>query len=75
MDHFNQLHLEAKAGRTSQGLAVENVFLHKHRNDKGILAPTFEQEKARKNRHGRAGRAVAAAPVMDAAAVWKRFDE
>jgi len=41
MDRFNQLRLEAGAGRTAQGLAVENVFLDKHRNDKGICAPHF----------------------------------
>jgi len=52
MDRFNQLCLEAGAGRTAQGLAVENVFLDKHRNDKRIRAPTFEEEKARRRRRG-----------------------
>jgi len=73
MDRFNELRVEA--GRTAQGLAVENVFLDKYRNDKGIRAPTFEQEKARKNRRNRGGRPVAAAPVMDAEAVQGQFDE
>jgi len=75
MDLFNALRLEAKAGRTAEGLAVENVFLDKCRNDKGICAPTFEQEKARRRRGGRGGRAVAVAPVMNAAPVQERFDE
>jgi len=74
MDRFNELRLEARAGRTAQGLAVENVFLDKHRNDKGIRAPTFEQEKARKRSRG-GGRQVAAAPVMNAEAVQGQFDE
>jgi len=66
---------QLKAGCTAQGLAVENVFLDKYRNAKGIRAPTFEQEKARRNRRGRGGRAVAVAPVMNAVAVQERFDE
>ena len=70
----NKLCLEARAGRTAQGLAVEKVFLTKCRDDKGIRAPTFEQEKARRCRRG-GGRQVAVAPVMDVAAVHGRFDE
>jgi len=74
IDRFNQLCAEAKAGRTSQGLVVENLFLDKHCLDKGIQDPTFEEEKARRRRRG-GGRAVAVAPVMDAAAVQGRFDD
>jgi len=72
INHFNQLCLEAKAGRTAHGLAVEKLFLDKHRADRGIQAPTFKQEKAR--RHCRGGqRAVAVAPPIDAEAVQGRF--
>jgi len=48
--------------------------LNKHGDNKGIRAPTFEQEKARGRRRG-AGRQVAAAPVMNAEAVQQQFDE
>jgi len=69
INRFNQLCLEAKAGHTAQGLAVERLFLAKHWEDKGIQAPTCEEEIARICRHGGGGRAVAVAPVMDDAAV------
>jgi len=75
IDRFNELHLEAGAGRTPQGLAVENLFLTKHRDNKGIRAPTFNEEVARRCRRGGAGRQVAVAPVMNAEAVQQRFDE
>jgi len=76
IDRFNALRLEAGAGRTPQGLAVENLFLTKHWDDKGIRAPTFNEEVARRRRRGGgAGRQVAAAPVMNAEAVQQRFDE
>jgi len=68
MDRFNELRVEARAGRTAQGLKVETLFLNKYRDDKDICAPTFEQEKARRRRRG-GGRQVAAAPVMNAEAV------
>jgi len=68
-DRFNQLRLEAKAGRTAQGLVVEKLFLAKHRADKGIQARTFEEERAHRRGRGGGGRAVAVAPAMDAAAV------
>jgi len=55
-------------------LAVENLFLNKSRDDKGIRAPTFEQEKAHRCRRP-GGRQVAAAPVMNAEAVQQQFDE
>ena len=60
IDRFNQLCLEAKAGRTVQGLVVEKLFLDKCHLDKGILAPTFEGETAPRHRHGGGGCAVAA---------------
>ena len=63
MDRFNKLRVEARAGRTSQGLKVENLFLTKCRDNKGIRAPTFEQEKARRRRRG-GRRQVAVAPVI-----------
>jgi len=74
IDRFNQLCVESKAGRIAKGLVVENLFLDKYRKDKGIQAPTFEEETARRRHRGR-GRAVAAAPVMDAEAVQAQFDE
>jgi len=46
MDCFNELGLEARAGRTAQGLALENFFLTKCWRDEGIHAPTLEQEIA-----------------------------
>ena len=75
MEPFEQLRVDAKSGRTPQGLKIEQVFLAKYRADKGILAPTQDEERARRNRRGGAGRQVAVAPVMDAAAVKARFDE
>jgi len=74
MDRFNELRDVAKAGRRVEGLKVETLFLNKYRDDKGIRAPTAEEEKARRRRRG-AGRQVAAAPVMNAEAVQQRFDE
>jgi len=76
MDRFNELRDVAKTGRTPQGLAVENLFLTKYRDDKGtgIRAPTLDKEVARRRRRG-AGRQVAVAPVMNAEAVQQRFDE
>lgn len=74
MDRFNELHDVAGAGRTPQGLAVENLFLTKYRDDKGIRAPTLDEEVARRRRHG-AGRQVAVTPVMNAETVQRRFDE
>ena len=47
LDRYKVLRAAAKAGRTPQGLAIEKVFLAKHRSDKGIEAPTAEEEKAR----------------------------
>ena len=75
MARFEQLRVAAKSGRTPQGLKIEQVFLAKYRADKGILAPTQDEERARKNRRGGAGRQVAVAPPMDTAAVKARFDE
>ena len=75
MERFEQLRVDAKSGRTPQGLKIEQVFLAKYRDDKGILAPTQDEEKARRNRRGGGARQVAVAPVMDAAAVKARFDE
>jgi len=73
---YNQLCVLAKSGRTPQGLAVEKAFLAKYREDKNIVAPTFEEETARRNRNRRGqARPVAAAPAMDAAAVQGRFDD
>ena len=74
MDRFNALRDLAKTGRTPQGLAVENLFLTKCRDDKGIRAPTLEEEVARRRRRG-AARQVAVAPVMNAETVQQRFDE
>jgi len=73
MDRFNELRVEARAQHTAQGLKVETL-LNKHGDDKGIHAPTFEQEKARRRCPG-GGRQVAAAPVMNAEAVQQQFDE
>ena len=75
MKRFAELRVEAKSGRTPQGLKVEQVFLAKCRDDKGILAPTQDEEKARRNRRGGGARQVAVAPAMDAAAVKAQFDE
>ena len=74
MDRFIKLCDLAKTGRTPQGLAVENLFLTKYRDDKGIRAPTLEEEVARRRRRG-ATRQVAVAPVMNAEAVQQQFDE
>jgi len=74
-ERFEQLRVEAKAGRTPQGLKIEQIFLAKCRADKGILAPTQEEERARRNRSGGGARQVAVAPVMDAVAVQGRFDD
>jgi len=76
IDRFNELRVEAGHGHTPQGMAVEILFLTKHRDNKGIRAPTFDKEAAcRRRRGGGAGRQVAAAPVMNAEAVQQRFDE
>ena len=75
MARFAKLRVDAKSGRTPQGLKIEQVFLAKCRADKGILAPTQDEERARRNRRGGAARQVAVAPVMDTAAVKARFDE
>ena len=75
MTRFEQLRVAAKSGRTPQGLKIEQVFLAKYRADKGILAPTQDEERARRNRRGGGARQVAVAPVMDTAAVKARFDE
>ena len=75
MARFAQLCVDAKSGRTPQGLKIEQVFLAKYRADKGILAPTQDEERARRNRRGGAARQVAVAPVMDAVAVQGRFDD
>ena len=75
IDRFNQLCLEAKAGCTAQGFEVEKLFLAKHQADKGIQAPTFEEETAHRRRHGGGRRAVAVAPAMDAVAVQVLFDD
>jgi len=74
IDRFNELRLEARAGCTPQGLAVENLFLTKCRDDKGIHAPTLDQDAARRRRRPGA-RQVAVAPVMNAEAVQQQFDE
>jgi len=74
IDRFNVLHDEAKAGCTAEGLKVETLFLNKCRDDKGILAPTLDEEVARRRRCG-ATRQVAVAPVMNAETVQQRFDE
>jgi len=52
---FNQLCLEAKAGRRAQGLVVEKLFLDKCGADKGIHAPTFEEERACRRHRGGGG--------------------
>ena len=75
MARFEQLRVDAKSGRTPQGLKIEQVFLAKYRADKGILAPTQDEERARKNRRGGGARQVAVAPAMDTAAVKAQFDE
>ena len=76
MARFAQLRVAAKSGRTPQGLKIEQVFLATYWADKGILAPTQDEERARRNRRGGGGgRQVAVAPVMDTAAVEARFDE
>ena len=75
MARFAQLRVAAKSGRTPQGLKIEQVFLAKYRDDKGILAPTQDEEKARKNHRGGGARQVAVAPAMDTAAVKAQFDE
>ena len=74
IDRFNELRDVANSGCTPPGLRVETLFLNKHRDDKGIRAPTLEEEVARRRRRG-GGRPVAVAPVMNAEAVQQRFDE
>ena len=75
MDRFNALRDLAKTGRTPEGLKVETLFLNKYRDDKGIRAPTLEEEVARRRRRGGAARQVAVALVMNAETVQQRFDE
>jgi len=75
MERFDQLCVDAKLGRTPQGLKIEQIFLAKCRADKGILAPTQDEERARRNRRGGGACQVAVPPVMDTAAVKARFDE
>ena len=73
INRFDTLRGLVRQGRNAQGLAVEKAFLRKIRADKGILADTYEEERARKRR--RNTRPVAVAPPMEVADVEATFDE